>query len=196
MNEKLNNWLWADIAHKVAVWLICAGVTRQRWLLRILVAIAPSLVGLAIGLEEMYRPSNSVLWIYEPDEGDDDSEVDYSNLLGDINEIIERAPTPFGMDNFVIVIERRASLPGDANNLSFEYADATLHQRACIGQTVLRGNRWKDWKRGNSKQELLDAFAKTTPTLDASVTLIRAAVMGRSMERLAVRFAEGGGRAV
>lgn len=191
MNKKLNNWLWADVAHKVAVWLICARATHQRWTLRILLAIAPDLMGLTIALEEIYRPSNSILWIFESDDDDCDGENDFSDLLTDVNEIIERAPTPFGKDDFVIVIERRMSLPGDVTNLSIEHVDATLHQRALIDQTVLRGNRWINWKRGNSKQDLLEALAKTIPTMEAPVTLIRAAVIGRSMARLAVRSAEG-----
>jgi len=182
MNRKLNNWLWTDVTHRIAVWLICAGATRQPWILRTLMVTAPSLIGLAMALEEVYRPSNSITWIFEPKH-----DGDFNELLIEVNEIIERAPTPFGKDNFIIVIERRVSLPDDGVDLSFERVEATLDQRALLEQVVLRGNRWSNWKRGNSKQELLDALAKTIPTMDASVTLIRAAVMGNSMARLAAR---------
>lgn len=184
MMKKVNEWLWKNAAHKIAVWMIDAGLMRQRWAVRLLLIIAPSLVSLAAGLEEIYRPSNSILWLFDPKSGDD-----LDDLLHEINEIVERAPVPFGHDEFVIVIERRAPLPGDDEGLSFEQAEATLPRRSLVEQIVLRGNRWRDWKRGNSKQELRGQLIRAVPTKDAPVTLIRAAVLGRSIARLAARFA-------
>ncbi len=186
MNEELNNRPWTERAtHRIAVWLICIGVTRQRWSLRLLLAIFPDLVGLAMCIEEIYRPDNSLLWVLGPkDEGTS------NDVIAEVNEMIERAPTPFGNDNFIIVVERRASLPedGDGADLSPEHVEATLDQRVLAETIVLRGNRWKDWKRGNSKQHLLEVLTKAFPTMEASVTLVRAAVMGRSMARLAARI--------
>lgn len=184
--KKVNEWLWKNAAQRAAVWMISAGLTRQRWLVRLLLVSMPSLVSLAASLEEIYRPSNSILWIFDPKGGDD-----LDDLLHEINEIVERAPTPFGHDEFVIVIERRASLPDDDDRLSFEQAEATLHQRSLVEQAVLRGNRWHDWKRGDSKQALREQLMKAVPTKSAPVTLIRAAVLGRSIARLAARFAGG-----
>lgn len=185
MNEEWNNRPWTEIvAHWIAVRLIRIGATRRRWSLQLLLAIFPDLAGLAMCIEEMYRPSNSLLWILGPN--DDGTSED---VLAEVNEMIERAPTPFGNDNFVIVVERRASLPGDGDgsDLSPEHVETTLDQRALAEKMVLRGNRWKNWKHGHSKQQLLEVLARAFPTVEASVTLVRAAVMGRSMARLAAR---------
>ncbi len=186
MNEEWNNRPWTEVAaHWIAVRLIRIGATRRRWSLRLLLAISPDLVGLAMCIEEIYRPSNSLLWILG---SNDDGTSD--DVLAEVNEMIERAPTPFGNDNFIIVVERRASLPddGDGFDLSPDHVEATLEQRALAEEMVLRGNRWINWKRGNSKQELLEILAKAVPTVEASVTLVRAVVMGRSMARLAARI--------
>jgi len=187
MKEEWNNRLWMDVAaHGIAVWLIRIGGTRQRWSLRLLLAIFPDVVGLAMCIEEIYRPGNSLLWILGPNNDGTSDDV-----LAEVNEIIERAPTPFGNDNFIIVVERRASLPGDGNgsDLTPERVESTLDHRTLVEKMVLRGSRWNNWKRGNSKQELLEVLAKAIPTVETSATLIRAAVMGRSMARLAARVA-------
>ncbi len=190
MSEKLNNRPLTDIAaHRIAIWLIRMGATQKRWFLRLLLTLAPELLGLAMCLEEIYRPSNSLLWILES-EDDNDDDNDFNGVLAEVNEMIERVSTPVGNDNFIIVIERRASLPADGNCLSFERVDATLHQRTIVQDFVLRGNRWKDWKHGNSKQELLELIARAIPIKETPVTLIRAAVMGHSMARLIARLSE------
>lgn len=188
MDGKLNNRPWTDVvAHWIAVWLIRIGATRQRWSLRLLLAISPDLVGLAMCLEEIYRTSNMVLWILGPED-----EGTSNDVLMMVDEMIERAPTPFGNDNFVIIVERRAALPGDGDgsDLLQKEVEATLAHRTLIDSMVLRGNRWKDWKHGDSKQRLLEMLDKAFPSVEASVTLIRAAVMGHSMARLAARLSE------
>jgi hypothetical protein len=91
MSEKLNNRPLADIAaHRIAIWLIRMGATQKRWFLRLLLTLAPDLLGLAMCLEELYRPSNSLLWILES-EDDDDDDNEFSRVLAEINEMIERA---------------------------------------------------------------------------------------------------------
>ncbi len=186
MNEELNNKPWTErAAHQIAVWLIRIGAMRQRWSLRLLLARFPDLVGLAMCLEEIYRTSNIVLWILGPED-----EGTSNDVLRMVDEMIERAPTPFGNDNFIIVVERRRSLPGDGDGseLLQQEVESTLAHRALADSMVLRGNRWKDWKHGDSKQRLLGMLDNAFPSVEASVTLIRAAVLGRSFARLAARL--------
>jgi hypothetical protein len=64
----------------------------------------PQTGGVGTCIEEVYRPSNGLLWILGPNDGTSD------DVLAEVNEMIERAPTPFGNFNFIIVVERRASL--------------------------------------------------------------------------------------
>ncbi len=186
MDEKLNGRPWVNLAsHQIALWLSQVGFTRKRWSLRFLLTVLPDLLETAMCLEEIYRTSNIVLWILGPED-----EGTSNDVLIMVDEMIERAPTPFGNDNFVIIVERRASLPGDGNgsDLLQQDVEATLAHRALADSMVLRGNRWKDWKHGDSKQRLLEMLNKAFPTMEASVTLIRAAVLGRSFARLAARL--------
>ncbi|MBN2116327.1 MAG: hypothetical protein JW730_07145 [Anaerolineales bacterium] len=186
MDEKLNSRPLADVSsHQIALWLSQMGFTRKRWSLRFLLAVFPDLLETALCLEEIYRTSNMVLWILEPED-----EGTSNDVLMMVDEMIERAPTPFGNDNFVIIVERRLSLPGDGDGseLLQQEVESTLAHRALADSMVLRGNRWKDWKHGDSKQRLLEMLDKAFPSVEASVTLIRAAVLGRSFARLAARL--------
>lgn len=186
MDEKLNGRPLVDVsAHRIALWLSQMGFTRKRWSLRFLLAIFPDLLETALCLEEIYRTSNIVLWILGPEE-----EGTSNDVLMMIDEMIERAPTPFGNDNFIIIVERRLSLPGDGDGskLLQQEIESTLAYRALADSIVLRGNRWRDWKHGDSKQQLLETLDKAFPSVEASVTLIRAAVLGRSLARLAARL--------
>ncbi len=186
MDEKLNGRPLVDVSsHRIALWVSQMGFTRKRWSLRFLLAGFPDLLETTLCLEEIYRTSNIVLWILGPED-----EGTANDVLIMVDEMIERAPTPFGNDNFVIIVERRLSLPGDGDGseLLQQEVESTLAHRALADSIVLRGNRWKDWKHGDSKQRLLEMLDKASPTVDASVTLIRAAVLGRSFARLAARL--------
>ncbi len=186
MDEKLNDRPWVDlVSHQLALWLSQMGFTQNRWSLCFLLAVFPDLLETALCLEEIYRTSNILLWILgTEDEGTS------TDVLMMIDEMIERAPTPFGNDNFIIIVERRLSLPGDGDGseLLQQEVESTLAHRALDDSTVLRGNRWKDWKHGDSKQRLLGMLDKAFPSVEASVTVIRAAVLGRSFARLAARL--------
>ncbi len=172
------------IEHGLALWLLRRGVTQRRWMWNTVYAFAPSLAALAAGLAEVYRPGNSIIWYYSPDDEDDDLD----GLLDMISERINRAPAPFGCDNFVVSVEQLSAISGDPTEMTFERADATLESRRVVRTWELHGNRWKDWKKGNSNQELLAALHQAVPTPGSPVTLIRAAVLGTSFARLCARF--------
>ena len=175
-------------AQAAAVFLVNIGVTRHRSSHNALMMVASSLVGLADALEEICRPGNRIVWVFM-----NCCQNDFDDLMAEINDGIERASAPMGFDRFVIVVERRASLPDDSPDISFERADATCEKRALVGPVrVLRGDRWCDWKRGNSKQELRAMLAEAIPVKEAPITIIRAAVLGHVAAVLAARFAEGG----
>lgn len=187
MTKDMNVNLKVKIEHSLALWLLRRGVTQRRWMWNTVYAFMPSLAALAAGLSEVYRPGNSIIWYYSPDDEVDDLD----GLLAEVDSIIQRAPTPFGNDNFVVVIERRSAQCGDETGLTFERAEETLDQHPVVQVRDMHGNRWQDWKRGDAKQVLSEMLKAAIPTPEMPITLIRAAVMGRSLVRLAARFSEG-----
>jgi len=188
MNENnMNVNLKVKIAHNLALWLLRRGVTQRRWMWNAVYAFMPSLAALAAGLSEVYRPGNSIIWYYSPDDEDDDLD----GLLNMISERIDRAPAPFGCDNFVVGLELLSAIPNDPAEMTFERADATLESRHVVRAWELQGNRWKNWKNGSSKQELLTILQQAVPTPESPVTLIRAAVLGASFARLCAPFRAG-----
>lgn len=172
---------------RVAAVLLNMGVTRRRIWFNVFYFLLPGLIRLALTLEELYRPSNGVFWYYDPTEPDNHLEP----MLEDVSEIINRAPTPLGQDDYIILVLQFASMPGDEDGLTGDGIEASLPLRRVLSDKKLSGNRWKDWKQGKGKDELRQVLNNLVPTSDAPVVMVQAAVIGAVFHRLHARFAEG-----
>ncbi len=157
---------------------------ERRWLWRAVRSISPDLAWLTAALYGVYRKANMIFWTYDLDDDDPGS------LMPMVSENIDRAPTPLGLDRFVISVEQLASIEGDPAGMTYERADATLESRRVVRSWKLRGDRWRDWKRGSTKEELMTILQLAVPTPEAPITLIRAAVLGAAFARIHARFGE------
>jgi len=180
MEEKVT--LMTKMEHKLALRLVVLGATDRRWLWNALCSLSPNLAWLTAALSEIYHENNMIYWTYDPDDNDT------SGVMEAIAENIDRAPTPLGVDRFVVLVQQLTALPQESGEISLERAAASIKYRCVIRSWDLRGDRWHDWKKGSSKQELLAILQQAVPTPEAPVTLVRAAVLGAAFARIQARL--------
>ncbi len=173
-----------QVEMRLAAGLLRLGVSRHLPLFNFFYQLMPALVCLAVTLEELHRPSNGFFWYYGPQEPEDDLD----GMVADVSEIINRARTPLGQDDYIILVLRLEALPGDEAGLTPERIEDTLVRRRAVENCKLTGNRWAKWKNGDGRQELLSVLQGAAPTPLAPVTMIQAAVLGMISERLYARF--------
>jgi|GEM_PF-2969034 len=188
------------VMHHLAYWAIKLGMTRNYTAYRLLATIAPGLLELALCLEEIYHPSNAIYWYWYNEDGDGDEQGDDQNaaeIFELVDENICRAGTPYGNDNFAVVVERYSSHPEDDerlpvldldNNVDYDWLLRTMQERKLLVRKDLRGNRWKDWKRGVAREMVKELLRECQPTQEYPVVIVRSAVFGHAAERAYHRF--------
>jgi len=178
---------WEHIKQYLAVLGVNAGLTRNRYALLLLARLWPEFADLMVALEELYLPRNSILWYFA--EGDQDVE----GVFELVDQNIDRAATPLGNDNFVIVVERYSALPEERKldldqQDDLDWLDNSIPMRKLVHRGDLHGNRWKDWKRGNAKEQARELLRNAAPAAQYPLTIVRAAVLGHANERLYWQF--------
>lgn len=149
-------------------------------LIRLVCRLWPNL-GLHAALEtELWRPANLLLWVY------DAAEIDVpADLLDDIGDVINRAPAPLGLDDYLVQMYQLTAVPGEVvEQLTFDQADATLGQRRAVAGVTLSGDRWYDWKRGAGRATMSAALQRLRPTPQRPVTSIQIAMSGAVVQQL------------
>lgn len=159
--------------NKLAAWLASKGAARNRLAWRLVYAVSPLLAGMVSTFAEALEPENQLVWWYDP--AGDASAID--GVLGEVSDMINRAPTPFGLDGYHVFFTSLGTIPGD-EQLTGEKADATLNRRLAKSVHLVAGNRWHDWKRGDGAQAVRTILDRFRPCSDAPVTLIQVAVTG------------------
>lgn len=174
------------IMTRIAGWLTAHNAIRSWRAWRLLYALSPVLAGMTATLSEISDPHNTLYWWYQPNDGEDD----LGELLDEIGSTIERASTPFGMDNYRVHITRLGSLSGDGVGLDWGQVNATVDQRRARSIHVVKGNRWHDWKRGDGRAVLQVELEQCRPCAETPVTVIQIAVAGAAVARV-LRMKDG-----
>lgn len=152
----------------------------RAWAIRWLRRLWPELA-LYMALEtELWRPANLLLWVYDATETDVPAD-----LLDEIGELINRAPAPLGLDDYLVRVCQLTAVPGEAvEQLTFDQADATLGQRRAVAGTTLSGDRWYDWKRGAGRAAVAAVLQRLCPTPHRPVTSVQVAMSGAVVRQL------------
>jgi hypothetical protein len=150
-------------------------------------AVAVFLAATAVALGELSR--NTFFWWEngQPSDLGDESET-ISNLVEDVSELINRASLPWGVDQYRIVVTRLGSLPSDDEGMDYDRAAATLASRPQMGFWDLSGSRWKNWKQGLGKEELVQTLRQAAPRTGEPVTVVQVAVLGHALARAMKNF--------
>lgn len=184
------------VMHHLAYWAIKLGMTRNFTAYRLLALAAPGLLELALCLEEIYHPGNAIYWYWYDADGDDDDQ-NAEEIFELVDENICRAGTPYGNDNFAVVVEQYSPHPEDDERLhnldpdsdqDYDWLLRTMRQRKLLVRKDLRGNRWKDWKRGIAREVVRELLRECQPTQEYPVVIVRSAVFGHAAERAYYRF--------
>jgi hypothetical protein len=185
MKTKLKGCLWIHIFVPLAILLVRIGITRSRWLWQVVHFFSPRMAGFCIIMEDSILPENTLLWYWQEGDPEDDLES-VEATLADIDEMINRAPVPFGGDEFIIMIRKYGSLPEEKHLYNFEYnedVERFLNNHSLAGAWNHRGNRWRDWKRGEAKMHLFDTLIKAEPNSIEPLTIIGVVIIGRGVAR-------------
>ncbi len=183
-------WLYGVIGLRLARWLAASGLGARPWAWKLIARIWPALAS-AVALIAAFENTRPIYWVWD---GDEESGADVDEILADVSEMINRAPTPLGGDDYIVFVRRLGPLPGEENGARVEFPafEETLVQREIVARWTLAGNRWRDWKRGNGKERLRRVLEEAQPTRDAPVTIIAAAVEGAVMANIFLRMKKGG----
>lgn len=187
---RIERWFWDGPAYRLAGLLIRLGVNRSRRLWLTVRRLSQELAGLCLLMEDPLLPGNTIYWAWQQGdpEGEDES-VD--ELLDGIATKIERAPVPFGGDDYLIMLRQFAALPGEEQGVSLSDlrpVKRTLRGRRLAFAANLTGNRWSDWKRGDGRAALRGVLLRSAPTPCAPLTMIGIIVLGRAVGRALLRF--------
>ncbi len=178
-------WLYDTIGLRLARWLAASGLgTRPRaW--KLIARVWPALAS-AVALMAAFETTRPIYWVWD---GDEENGADVNEILADVSEMVNRAPTPLGGDDYVVFVRRLGPLPGEEEDVQVEFPafEETLTQREIVARWTLAGNRWRDWKRGNGKERLRRVLEAARPTRDAPVTVIAAAVEGAVMANILLK---------
>ena len=168
-----------EILYRLALLLTWLGFTRRRWMWEMLEAVAPTFAGALVIMEQMSQPSEHLLWLW-PGPGHEVSDEEISGLVSAVSEVVNRAPTPMGGDEYLISIGRYGPLPGEEQGVdpSAPGLLRSLERRALAEKGSLTGSRWHDWKRGQGKEELRQALREMAPNAETPVVVVHAVVAG------------------
>jgi hypothetical protein len=180
---KFREWLWERVEYPLAIGLIKIGADQKIWLWNLVYSISPAIAGTVILLADTFKSRHGMDWILGDGQPNEQADVP-AEIISDVSEMINRAPTPFGNDNYWICISRLGALPGDVEGMSFQRLDATRDERSLVSFHLLRGNRWRDWKNGAGPQAAYDLLEQTRPVTEAPVTVIQVGVTGRAIASL------------
>src|SRR5262245_41743790 len=100
--KRLNAAVWPRVATPLAQWPTRLGVSRHPRALQVIYALSQSLTGLILWLEESGRACNQIVLYWEGNAG----ATDFEDVMNDIAELIERAPSPLGIDDYSIAFYR------------------------------------------------------------------------------------------
>lgn len=131
-------------------------------------------------------PKNApVVWGYPV--GDVTAEID--DLVEAVGEMIERAPSPYGGDNYVLMITSFSEIPGENFDGTLdEEIDLRLDERKAAAHFTMRGNRYKHWKKGDGKIALKSALEKIAPDVKSPVLKIAVGFEGRALANIISRI--------
>lgn len=164
---------------QIAVWLAWHGAGRNRLMWRLVYTVSPALAGLVSIMSAAMEPDNIEIWWYSPDDNGDSLESVFSS----VDEMISRAATPLGLDNYHVFFASFLAIPGDERGMTGDRADDTLDRRPARAVYHCEGVRWNDWKCGDGKEAVRAAIQKFRPTAEAPVTQIQVAVTGDAIAR-------------
>jgi len=164
---------------QIAVWLAQYGAGRNRLMWRLVYAVSPALAGLVSIMAAGMDPDNVEIWWYSPEDNGDSLE----SIFISVDEMITRAATPFGLDNYHVFFASLRAIPGDENGMTGDRAEDTLDKRPARTVYHCEGIRWNDWKRGNGKDVVRAALRDFRPTPEAPITKIQVAVTGNAVAR-------------
>jgi hypothetical protein len=99
--------------------------------------------------------STVFLWSWD---GPDDYAGDVDELLDDIDEVVRRAPSPLGADEFFIRVATYGGRPQDVDGV-----ETTHEGRQVLSSQSLFIDRYHDWRRGDAKERLLDVLRESVP---------------------------------
>jgi len=190
MNANLKILFWNQFFIPMASFLVRLGVTRRSWLWEIVHSISPRMAGFCAILEDSMLPSNTLLWYWSEGESEQDL-ASVEATMEDINEMVNRAPVPFGGDDFIIMVRKYGALPDEKITYNFEHAEDVnqfLKKHPLIGAWNHRGNRWRDWKRGDAKKQLFNTLTKAEPNRKEPLTMIGVVIIGRGVARSILAF--------
>jgi hypothetical protein len=179
---------WEAIEWRLNCWLvrglICLGVNRNPRAMVRVYRVSPALMGLILFVSESGRASNQIHLYWDGSE----TPTDFDDLMNDIAELIEHAPTPMGADDYSVGIYRLARLPGDEAWLDEARLEATLRQRKIIASWRVWGDRYYDWKRREGKANVRALLEEADPTPGCPVTIIEVICTGRAIARTVREF--------
>jgi len=176
LKERIDEWVWQRTTHPLAVMLVNSGIARRPRMLGWLCKVSPLLGVAVMMLGEMVRPDNVIVCYWNG------CEDDVEDVLADISEMINRAPSPMGHDEYKIVVERMSRLPDDAPHRDWDWIDNSIPRRRVLEARQVFGDRWYDWKRGSGRQQARDALEQCLPCFDMPVMLVRMAVSGAALQ--------------
>jgi hypothetical protein len=145
------------------------------WAWQILYRVSPALAGLVALMAAAEKPGSTFVWCWP---GPADRNHDLDDLLADIGELIERAPSPGGLDTYWIETERLGPMASDGDGVNHEHVDATLQERATLASRCIKGDRYYNWKRGPGRDNARDLLAWAMPTAELPVTIVRVTTGG------------------
>jgi hypothetical protein len=150
--------------------------------LRLLFRFWPNEVLARAMYSDAMHPKNvPVVWGYPV--GDVDAEIE--DLVDAVGEKIERAPAPYGGDDYVLVITGFSNIEGENFDGTLdEEIDLRIGDRKAIAHFAMRGNRYDHWKKGEGKDSLRSALKKIVPSVNAPVLIIAVGFEGRALARV------------
>jgi hypothetical protein len=188
--EKIGEWWYYQVDHRLAGLAILIGALRSRWAFLALCEIAPRVAGLALLLNEMNE--NVFIWYREegePCEGKDPP----AELMEELEELIVRSPSPMGADEYLVTVQRRGLLSGEKCGArgSRKEIHASVWDRPLLASESVAGDRYYDWRKGGGKSEFERLLRWADPLPESPMTVILVAFTGKALAHMSKEMARG-----
>lgn len=172
---------WTDTIQRLAQHLAAKTDWAVGWRWCLLMRVWPLFASLVAVKYEMLLSENTIFWVYTASDASEDYGV--NELLGDISDLINRAPAPGGADEYIVQVERLTAVPDEPADMPLEWVENTLRRRRRVAARSVSGDRWYDWKHGQGQEELREIMTAMMPTPELPVVLIRVVVTGQMVSR-------------